>query len=308
MPGGQFKDFNCVVSGSTLYAVWDIATTAWSPATPTALDSVTWPGGGTGVFLSFANGFTRLYKTSGAGTDPSETDTLTAGPDTCTVSSISTTNAAGIHINPPRFDDSPSQGAVSVGDDVMVDLASFAQFRVPVQTITLPDRLALSTSDFDTVSDAPCYINRDFTATEEFYLPRSGDRRVATGLRRNWTKVETNFSTGGWKDVVNDSVSGWESNWDDVSGAEVEWRTRAGIVEFHGRATASGAGGDLFTLPAGDRPGYNHNQIVAYSDGGNYDAGIVNISASTGVVSVIIPTTVGSGDFVEFSQIRFKAA
>ncbi len=241
----QFQEFNVYIANGqqTVRAIWEVIHGTVTGGPFVAGEGLTWGVDGVGVFLSTANNAMRLYRTSGA--EPAEGDTITGGTSTATtpINQIDTQDSNGVDINPPRFADSPSQGAIMAGDLVAVADSGAADIVAQVGGSIGRDSFTLVANwSPATVSDVAGFVSRDLTPNRSYPLVHPGAGRAGTILSEAVRRIDADINSilGGsinWKDVDNDSVAGWQGNWDDLAPAVgmVRWfKDALGYVNFEG--------------------------------------------------------------------------
>jgi hypothetical protein len=240
----QFKDFECIVTNgsTTVRAIWEVFIGSISGGPYVDGEALSWAGTGVGVLVSVDTGAgsMRLYRT--AGEEPEALDTITGGSSsaTCDITSIVTANQYGNAVNPPRFDDSPTQGAIQAADGFVANAALVAAvFGVVGGSIARDSFALVSNWTGATLVDVPGFIVRDFTPNWDLPLVNQGDGRAASIIAEAMRRLDVVDVFSAWKDVDNDAVAGWQGNWDDKGGAgdyEVRWRSERGRVVLSGSA------------------------------------------------------------------------
>lgn len=259
----QFQNFNCVVTGGsiTVRAIYDVVVGVVTGSGFTAGETVNYTGGGVGVFASLVSGRFRFYRTSGPEAVVGNVFTGVSSSSTVQITSVVTQNESGIDVNPPRFADSPSQGALVAG-------ASFVVQSAAASGITMQVAGGITRDSFDltsvwtglTFTDVPGFLTRDFTPNNGFPLPQPGDGQTASIIATALRKIDTLVPIfGPWKTVVSDA-GGYAANWTDASGTgdfTVGWRNESGRIVLRGvahRTSGTSSPSTIFTLPVGDRP------------------------------------------------------
>jgi len=116
----QFAGFHCIVKNgqNTVRAVWEIVIGVVTGGPFIAGETLTFPGSGQAVYLSDTGDGGRLYcYLTGTEVEPAVGQVLTGGTSTATVTVASATPKSfpAFCGNPPRFGDSPDQGAIATG-------------------------------------------------------------------------------------------------------------------------------------------------------------------------------------------------
>jgi hypothetical protein len=244
----QFKDFNCVVTNGSavVRAVWEVTHGAVSSGPFNDGEALTWGVDGVGVILSDDTTTMKARFTRTSGAEPAVSDTITgAGGANAVISQMDILDALGNDINPPRFADSPAQGTISQNDFFVVNSAADAGVFGILSATFGRDSFTLAANwSGTTLTDVAGYITRDFTPNNNWPLTLPGDLRAAAIIRRALMLADTLDVVGDWKDVTNDSVSGWQGSWQDKTGGDdytVRWRNEHGRVILSGVAERSPA-------------------------------------------------------------------
>jgi hypothetical protein len=190
-----------VANGSNVVrAVWRL-TIGTKTGTFTAGETVTWSGGGSGIYLSDTGNGGTLYMTRTAGPEPEAGTGLTGGSSgaTVTVASLVPANFPEFAGNPPRFADSPQQGPILPGQFFFIQgqpigLVGSAG-SIARDTFHLAANWGGTTYDHaNAPQGAFAVISRSFTPIFGFVVPESGDRLTADVVRYALFQVETRLS------------------------------------------------------------------------------------------------------------------
>jgi len=190
-----------VTNGSNVVrSVWRLSI-GTKTGTFTAGETLTWSGGGAGVYLSDTGSGGTLYMTRTSSPEPSVGVTLTGGTSgaTAPVAALVPTNFPDFAGNPPRFADSPEQGPVLPGQIFFI--AGQPPAFVGSAAAIARDTFQLSANWGGTTQDASnapqgafAVIARGYTPIFGFVTPETGDRLTAEVVRHALFQVESKLS------------------------------------------------------------------------------------------------------------------